>query len=302
MRPHRARIADALAICGRIPPKEPAMVEKRSCLPSLALLVLASATGTEAAEAHRAAWMQKARWGVMTHYLPDWIEQNKKWSSDEWNTLVDGFDVEALAKQLESVGAGYYLITIGSELGLLPGVEFDVRQAHRDPTEPVLEARPRLGSPGGAEQARYPPARLSAVGRSEPGRRGQARARMDQRSPSEPGVSGQVGGGRSRLVAALRTQDLGLVVRRLLLAEPHVPRRSPELRNARRGRSRRQSRQHGRLQPRRVLPGLPHEPAPGLPCGRDQRCRAPARQDEPGRGRADGWRAGPHLELPRPDV
>ena len=41
--------------------------------------------------------------------------------------LVDGFDVERLAEQLESVGARYYLITIGQNSGyyLSPNATYD---------------------------------------------------------------------------------------------------------------------------------------------------------------------------------
>jgi hypothetical protein len=77
----------------------------------------------------RAAWMRQARWGVMTHYLADWMARvhNLKMSVEEWNKLVDGFDAEGIAKQLESVGAGYYLITIGQNSGyyLAPNATYD---------------------------------------------------------------------------------------------------------------------------------------------------------------------------------
>jgi hypothetical protein len=77
----------------------------------------------------RTAWMRQARWGVMTHYLADWMARvhNLQMSVEEWNRLVDGFDVEVLARQLESVGAGYYLITIGQNSGcyLAPNATYD---------------------------------------------------------------------------------------------------------------------------------------------------------------------------------
>src|SRR5690349_254781 len=48
-------------------------------------------------------------------------------SVGEWNRLVDGFDAEALAKQLQSAGAGYYQITIGQNSGyyLAPNSVYD---------------------------------------------------------------------------------------------------------------------------------------------------------------------------------
>ncbi len=77
----------------------------------------------------RAAWMKEARWGVMNHYLADWIARVEKveMSIDDWNNLIDNFDVEGLAKQIESVGAGYYLITIGQNSGyyLSPNATYD---------------------------------------------------------------------------------------------------------------------------------------------------------------------------------
>ncbi len=56
---------------------------------------------------HRADWMQEAKWGVMTHYLADWQARVNKltMSVDTWNGSIGHFDVEALAKQLQSVVA-----------------------------------------------------------------------------------------------------------------------------------------------------------------------------------------------------
>jgi len=69
----------------------------------------------------RAAWMQNPRhaWGVMTHYLADWQSRIHKLdiSVDQWNRMVDGFDVEGMASRLEQVGAGHYQISIGQNSG-----------------------------------------------------------------------------------------------------------------------------------------------------------------------------------------
>ena len=67
----------------------------------------------------RTAWMKEAKWGVMTHYLANWIAQvhNEQMSVERWNELVDNFNVEGLAEQIKSVGAGYHLLTIGKALG-----------------------------------------------------------------------------------------------------------------------------------------------------------------------------------------
>jgi hypothetical protein len=77
----------------------------------------------------RAAWMAEARWGVMTHYLADWKarEMQQRMTVEKWNDMVSRFDVEGLADQLKSVGAGYYLITIGQNSGyyLAPNAAYD---------------------------------------------------------------------------------------------------------------------------------------------------------------------------------
>ena len=74
-------------------------------------------------------WMKQARWGVMTHYLADWRARvdKERMTVEKWNDLIDHFDVEGLAKQIASVGAGYYLVTIGQNSGyyLAPNSTYD---------------------------------------------------------------------------------------------------------------------------------------------------------------------------------
>src|SRR5437762_2101692 len=74
---------------------------------------------TNAIPLSRAAWMADVKWGVMTHYLADWRAQADKepMSLEHWNQLVDHFDVEALADQIKSTGAGYHILTIGQNSG-----------------------------------------------------------------------------------------------------------------------------------------------------------------------------------------
>jgi len=78
---------------------------------------------------NRAAWMQEAQWGVMTHYLADWQARSHDltMSVEEWNKLVDGFDAEGIASQLQSVGARYYQISLGQNSGyyLSPNATYD---------------------------------------------------------------------------------------------------------------------------------------------------------------------------------
>jgi hypothetical protein len=79
----------------------------------------------------RAKWMQDPRysWGVMTHYLADWQARihNLEMTVELWNKLVDGFDVEGMAKRLGQVGAGHYQISIGQNSGyyLAPNAIYD---------------------------------------------------------------------------------------------------------------------------------------------------------------------------------
>ena len=101
---------------------------------SFLLILLGGAIGVTvpaaAQVANRAAWMREAHWGVMTHYLYDWIagrEGRAEMSAENWNHLVNDFDVEALAAQLKSVGAGWYQISIGQNSGyfLSPNATYD---------------------------------------------------------------------------------------------------------------------------------------------------------------------------------
>jgi len=81
------------------------------------------------AQSNRAAWMQEARFGVMTHYLADWLARSHKltMSVDEWNKLIDNFDVEGIAQQLQSASVRYYQISIGQNSGyyLAPNPVYD---------------------------------------------------------------------------------------------------------------------------------------------------------------------------------
>jgi hypothetical protein len=63
--------------------------------------------------------MKQGKWGVMTHYLADWKAQTDhlNMSVEEWNRLVDGFNVEALADELKQAGASWYQITLGQNSG-----------------------------------------------------------------------------------------------------------------------------------------------------------------------------------------
>lgn len=62
----------------------------------------------------RAAWM-KGRWGVMTHFLLAWQarDHHLPMTAEQWNKLVDSFDVDGLADQIKSTGASYHILTLG---------------------------------------------------------------------------------------------------------------------------------------------------------------------------------------------
>jgi hypothetical protein len=76
------------------------------------------ATMTLAAE-HRANWMKQGKWGVMTHYLADWKAQTDHLNVTvaEWNRLIDGFNVDGLADELQQAGASWYQISLGQNSG-----------------------------------------------------------------------------------------------------------------------------------------------------------------------------------------
>lgn len=109
--------------------KELIHFSKRNLLICTIAVLFPVTCGSAEISQNRADWMQKARWGVMNHYLADWIARVEKteMSVDKWNQLIDNFDVEGLANQLESIGVGYYLITLGQNSGyyLSPNATYD---------------------------------------------------------------------------------------------------------------------------------------------------------------------------------
>ena len=64
-------------------------------------------------------WFREARWGVLCHYLaaPPSSSGEGNVTADEWNRLVDGFDVDGLAVQLSNVGVPYFFLTLGQNTG-----------------------------------------------------------------------------------------------------------------------------------------------------------------------------------------
>lgn len=86
----------------------------------LALLLLAALAP---AQSPRAAWFLESRFGVFMHYLSD----KDASSPEEWNRLIDNFDVEGLAAQLQRAGARHFFLTLGQNSGyyLSPNKTYD---------------------------------------------------------------------------------------------------------------------------------------------------------------------------------
>jgi hypothetical protein len=102
----------------------------------------------------RTEWMRDARWGVMTHYLAEWIAPAAHGSVEQWNRTVDSFDAEALAEQLANAGAGYYLLTIGQNSGyyIAPNAAYDrivgIRPSHCSRRDLVADVAAALAKRG----------------------------------------------------------------------------------------------------------------------------------------------------------
>jgi hypothetical protein len=63
-------------------------------------------------------WFADCKWGVFCHYLtgaPGTSDGDM--SAEAWNEQVNAFDVKGLAKQLQSVNASYFFITLGQGSG-----------------------------------------------------------------------------------------------------------------------------------------------------------------------------------------
>ena len=99
------------------------------CVAALVLVVGHAARADEPAPAksHRTDWFHDAGWGVFTHYLSGIALKGQPQTVDAWNDVVDRFDVNGLADQLASVGAKYYVITIGQNSGyyIAPNATYD---------------------------------------------------------------------------------------------------------------------------------------------------------------------------------
>lgn len=71
----------------------------------------------------------KNKLGIMSHFLAENFkqQQNSDLSAKRWNEIVDGFNVDLLAEQLEYIGVDYFIITIGQNSGffIAPNSRYD---------------------------------------------------------------------------------------------------------------------------------------------------------------------------------
>jgi hypothetical protein len=64
-------------------------------------------------------WFKSAKFGIFLHFLAETYlaQRNNQLTSDEWNSIVDSVDVDNIANQAASTGAGYCMFTIGQNSG-----------------------------------------------------------------------------------------------------------------------------------------------------------------------------------------
>jgi len=101
----------------------------REALLLLALLEVAAVAAEPAkpVENHRTDWFRDAKWGVFMHYMADTVLKGDQITVTNWNAAVDAFDVNGLADQLASIGAGYFVLTMGQNSGFYcsPNTTYD---------------------------------------------------------------------------------------------------------------------------------------------------------------------------------
>jgi hypothetical protein len=129
-------------------------------IPALSLLLAGAVSAASSAD-----WLREAKYGAFMHLLP---------SDAKTLALVDDFDVEALAGQLESIGAKYLVLTLGQNSGYFnaPNAVYDRITGYRA-GRALLDARSAGRPLAGAERAGHPADALPAV----PGARTRIRAR-----------------------------------------------------------------------------------------------------------------------------
>jgi len=86
-----------------------------------------AAADAKPADHHRTDWFKEAKWGAFMHYMADTVLKGDQLTVEKWNAAVDAFDVNGLADQLASVGAGYFVLTLGQNSGFYcsPNTTYD---------------------------------------------------------------------------------------------------------------------------------------------------------------------------------
>ncbi len=104
-----------------------ARVRARGLIVLSSALILSFLTESASADSHLAGWLYEAKWGVFVHYLAGTVARGDETTVEEWNHLVDDFDVAGLADQIASVGAKYFFITLGQNSGhyIAPNPTYD---------------------------------------------------------------------------------------------------------------------------------------------------------------------------------
>ncbi len=93
-------------------------------IPVLLLIAASLLSSVCVADAARTDWFQQAKYGVFCHFLG---------GGPEWNAKIDSFDVTAFAHQMNQVGAGYVMFTLGQNSGYYaaPNATYDKYCGHQ---------------------------------------------------------------------------------------------------------------------------------------------------------------------------
>lgn len=83
----------------------------------MAVTVETNAEAPAGEQPQRTDWFQKAGWGVFIHFLSDLYILDEEATPEKWNSVVDQFDVEALAEEISSTGAKFLFLTLGQNSG-----------------------------------------------------------------------------------------------------------------------------------------------------------------------------------------
>ena len=91
--------------------------------PLIAILLALTCSAQAEPSNHNTDWFSQAKYGVFIHFLP---------SGNEGLKQVGQFDVKALATQLEEMGAGYFVLTLGQNSGYFnsPNAAYEKRTGY----------------------------------------------------------------------------------------------------------------------------------------------------------------------------